>query len=383
MCLDIKFRQLSLGDEPPLLLSLPQDPLLHIISLLDVVDLLKFEAAAKSAAQIGGCAEWERRLRQMLTGEALAACAAGVGNVDTTLPITGDGARRTLCTMLRVPFVMWGNRFLPESAKAAQDAFEGAGGVVECEECWPIALRPEHLDRWWSAQPLAQIFIVLTELDVEKKLHALTSPAIVAEPPGPPHESVRICLGTGRRRNRVGRRFLAEVGLLQLCDSMRYCAYYRSNCCAADGARPWLTRLPTFSRGGAARPDSESDADEIGLLPWLQDRPPGEVNLEPFLSPPYGFSGPRTLAEAVVSNVLFGGAPGGYVCDWNAWNDVEGSNDVEWGGRAWESGREWWGNYCWAACRVLAPGERASEWADNGLGEGRLAMLKLTASTTD
>ena len=40
----------ALGDEPPLLLSLPQDPLLHIISLLDVVDLLKFEAAAKSAA---------------------------------------------------------------------------------------------------------------------------------------------------------------------------------------------------------------------------------------------------------------------------------------------------------------------------------------------
>ncbi len=103
---------------------------------------------------------------------------------------------------------------------------------------------------------------------------------------------------------------------------------------------------------------------------------------EASISPPSS-CGPRALAEAVVSNVLFGGAPGGYVCHWNAWNDVEGSTDVEWGGRAWESGREWWGNYCWAACRVLAPGERTSEWADNGLGEGRLAMLRVVACTTD
>ena len=61
VCLDIMVRQLSLGDEPPaLLLSLPADMLLHLVSLLDVVGLLKFEAAAKSASQIGGCAEWER-----------------------------------------------------------------------------------------------------------------------------------------------------------------------------------------------------------------------------------------------------------------------------------------------------------------------------------
>ena len=69
--------------------------------------------------------------------------------------------------------------------------------MVECEACWPIALRPKHLDRWWSAQPLGQIFVVLTELEVEEKLHALTSPAIVAEvKPGPPHRDVTICLGT-------------------------------------------------------------------------------------------------------------------------------------------------------------------------------------------
>ena len=35
--------------------------LLHIISLLDVVDLLKFEAAAKSAAQIGASCDEEKR----------------------------------------------------------------------------------------------------------------------------------------------------------------------------------------------------------------------------------------------------------------------------------------------------------------------------------
>ncbi len=394
VCLDIMVRQLSLGDEPPaLLLSLPADMLLHIVSLLDVVGLLKFEAAAKSAAQIGGCAEWERRLRQMLTNEALAACAAGVGNVDTTLPITGDGARRTLCTMLRVPFVMWGNRFLPESAKKAQDAFEGAGGVVECEACWPVAIRPEHLERWWSAQALAPLLIVLTELEVEEKLHELTSPAHVAEvAPGPPHESVRICLGALGEDEiewSEDENFLAEVGLLELCDSMRYYARYGgalSKCCAADGAKRLVDKVADLlawrTCGG---PDSESVADlKIGLLhDGRMLTTPGDVNLEPFLSPPYGFSGPRTLAEAVVSNVLFGGAPGGYVNGWHAWNDLEGTHDVEWGGRAWESGREWWGNYCWVACRVLAPGERASEWAGEGPSERRLAMLKLTASTTD
>ena len=432
VCLDIKFRQLSLGDEPPpLLLSLPQDPLLHIISLLDVVDLLKFEAAAKSAAQIGGCAEWERRLRQMLTGEALAACAAGVGNVDTTLPITGDGARRTLCTMLRVPFVVWGHRFLPETAKAAQDAFEGAGGVVECEACWPIALRPEHLDRWWSAQPLGQIFVVLTELEVEEKLHALTSPAIVAEvKPGPPHRDVTICLGTcGPAHDRapevnvdlylpfgrsVDARFnlLAEVSLLELCDAIRYGSgdteeRWRAVATAAMGTARLLARARTdlpemrFTRPGMQvadliawrtgdGPDSAYVADlNIGLLEegnmdrhWGNGRHWGtRVDRHPFLSPPYGFNGPEALADAAISSVLFGGAPGGYVLDWNdPGNALMG---VPWGGSAWFSGRDWWGCYMWAACRVLAPGERTSEWADNGLGEGRLAMLRVVACTTD
>ena len=105
------------------------------------------------------------------------------------------------------------------------------------------------------------------------------------------------------------------------------------------------------------------------------------VDRRPFLSPPYGFNGPEALAEAVISSILFGGAPGGYVLDWNdAGNALMG---VPWGGGAWEGGRDWFGCYCWVACRVLAPGERTSEWAGNGLGEGRLAMLRLVACTTD
>ena len=240
VCLDIKFRQLSLGDEPPaLLLSLPADMLLHIISLLGV-DLLKFEAAAKSAAQIGGCAEWERRLRQMLTNEALAACAAGVGNVDTTLPITSDGAPHAVHDAAR-PVRHVGQPLPPGVGQGGAGRVRGRGRRGRVRGVLADRAPAGASGSVVVAQPLAQLLIVLTELEVEEKLHALTSPAIVAEvKPGPPHRDVTICLGTcGPAHDRapevnvdlylpfgrsVDARFnlLAEVSLLELCDAIRY-----------------------------------------------------------------------------------------------------------------------------------------------------------------
>ena len=193
----------------------------------------------------------------MLT-RGLAAREPSVGNVDTTLPITGEPP--ALCTMLRVPFVMWGNRFLPESAKKAQDAFEGVAGVVECEACWPVAIRPEHLERWWSAQALAPLLIVLTELEVEEERMAPFSGACGG---GPPHESVRICLGALGEDEiewSEDENFLAEVGLLELCDSMGGLqAGVISVLCGGRGEAQ-RQRSPTFSRG-CGGPDSESVAD--------------------------------------------------------------------------------------------------------------------------
>ena len=177
---------------------------------------------------------------------------------------------------------------------------------------------------------------------------------------------------------------LAEVGLLELCDAIRYGSgdteeRRRAVATAAMGAARLLARTRTdlpemrFTRPGMQvadliawrtgdGPDSAYVADlNIGFLEEGNNYcfGPDTVDRAPFLNPPYGFNGPEALADAVISSVLFGGAPGGYVLDWNVGGNA--LMGVPWGGSAWFSGRDWWGCYMWAACRVLAPGERTSE----------------------
>ena len=217
---------LSGGDDVPRLFALPAVLLLRILCAVGVAGVLQLEACATPmAAYVDDSDLWTQLFRATFTEEAARACERRVDGDDAVvLPTRGAGARRTVCTLLRVPFLMWGARCLPQRAAEALEALDRAGGVVECDHHWPIALKPAQLAPaqlapMWRAQPLAQLFVLLSELKLDE--HLSDNLSVHA-----PHGQVRICLGArapavASPTEEPPTTYHTEVALVELCDAIR------------------------------------------------------------------------------------------------------------------------------------------------------------------
>ena len=402
------------------LLALPDVLLCHVLGFAGVAAMLCLESVAKPAAKFVAAPElWVHLLHTMFTDEAArawaqwAATPAGLPTSrDRTWYATrGGDARRAVCTLLRVPLLMWGEVFLPQPAQDALDNLERHCGVVECDICWPVALRPSRLGEYWSATALAQLFLLFTELLGGKGMTSAES--------GGSHEELHVELGLEGDTNSI-----RWVPLLALSDAIRRTGsacnaamlllkrhvppsaytYFeekqRDLVASSCAVPPWIgdgSDSDDDGDGGAS--DEDEDASQrlmrVGRV-WagVECRCAEDIERHAFDNPPYSFTGPPALVDAVIREVLFGGVEGSFGVGWTrrlhmneTEEEVDECDTVPWGGPAWDAGREWWGCYCWVVLRALAPQERASRWrAEPGGGFGgehSLAMLKVHACTTD
>ena len=380
---------LALGMRPqPTLDTLPRE-LLNLILEHFPFNFTSLNGLEATSTALGSVIRdtWAARLEATFTKEARWACEA-----------TSASAKQACCNMLRCPFIFWGDTHPPARAKEAIDALYAVGGVIECPACWPIAIKPSHLARWWSVQALAKAFLMLSELQLGSS-SALEHPwavTVYAQTAATDLRLLTLCdaLREGRLPCEPGEVIRRTDGLAR--------GYSSDSRQVGPNVRPGNfvdgTLEPSAARFRATHPDPE-------------DFPAARYH--PFDDPPYSMTVSdhaegRRLACAVVDECLFGGkastvldflerSDDGEECfdesslpwagtDTGCAKGPDGTvdNNHGWGGVDWDAGREWWGCYCWVALRTLTDVESASEFAQKmEAGEETLAMLQLAASTTD
>jgi hypothetical protein len=380
--------------EPPRsLATMPPDELDLIVKQLpfDFTSLNGLEAAS-TALQDAVRRTWAERLKATFTSEARSACQATLAS-----------AKLACRSMLRCPFIFWGDTYLPAEAQAAIDALAAVGGVIECPACWPVAIKPLQLAQWWSVQALAKAFLMLSELQFGTRSSSSNSGSGggLLEPPW----SVPV----------YAQNAATDLSLLALCDALRE---GRRPCEPGEVIRRTDGLLHGYSSDGRTvgpnvRPgnflDGAVEPSAVAFRTHIdpEDHPGARYH-------PFDDAESRQLALAVVNDALFGGKAS-IVLDFLERSE-DGEEDFDhgslpwagtdtvyaacpdggyganhgWGGVNWDAGREWWGCYCWVALRTLADGEFASEFTQMQAGgsqheerEETLVMLQLAAASTD